>query len=226
MAREKVLDEGKKREIVALATAGMSLAKIARYVGCGRKTIFRERQSDEEFDFRMRRAWMARDLNPREAMRRFASTHWRAAAWMLEREERQEKDRRNTAANHFTRDDLDTLCLRVKQLVHSGSIIELGQGTPLIDQIDEVFREATPAARRMSPVGPRPGPTIEESMKFLKQAWSRRAAAAKKLQASDGVEAESPNDPTGSLQMVAGCRQNTPNTEKAGQNARLGRNFK
>lgn len=72
----------------------MQYYKVARYVGCNYKTIVRERQRDDQFDQQLRRAEMAADLNPLEAMRRAAATHWRAAAWMLERDERRSRANR------------------------------------------------------------------------------------------------------------------------------------
>lgn len=88
MGRPKSLDDQKQREVCALVSAGMSLPKVAMYVGCSVKTIRRLRDCEPDFDERMRRAQLAADLNPLEAMRRASGTHWRAAAWMLDRQER------------------------------------------------------------------------------------------------------------------------------------------
>lgn len=149
------MDEGKLREICALATAGMSIAKIAKYVGCDRKTIYNARRENPEFDQRMRRARLSIDLNPREAMRRFATTHWRAAAWVLEREERQEAARRAALvaereaqrqarqAEHFSRDDLTLLAEQIKQLL-GGALLDPFERPHLLDRIDLLFERAIP----------------------------------------------------------------------------------
>jgi len=152
VGRNSVLDEGNLREICALATAGMSIAKIAKYVGCDRKTIYNARRDNPDFDQRMRRARLSIDLNPREAMRRFATTHWRAAAWVLERDERQEAARRAALvaereareAEHFSRDDLTLLAEEIKQLL-AGALLDPFQRPQLLDRIDALFERAIPA---------------------------------------------------------------------------------
>lgn len=83
--RPRVLDDVKKREIAALLSTGYSLHSAARYVGCSPKTIRREMERDEEFNERLRKAKLAARLEPLRALRNKASTHWRAAAWLLER---------------------------------------------------------------------------------------------------------------------------------------------
>lgn len=83
--RPRHLDEVKRREIIALVTAGCSVADAARYVGCAASTIHRERHQNEPFEKSLRQAQLDAQLEPLRAMRIAASTHWRAAAWMLER---------------------------------------------------------------------------------------------------------------------------------------------
>lgn len=139
MAARKVLDDVKKREICALVTAGMSMVKVARYVGCSPKTITRAQRSDEEFDQRMRRAKLSADLNPLEAMRRASTTHWRAAAWMLERDERRQADRRaGRTARLYSQEDLLYLAEQVKRIVDRGMPIVF-EGPSIDEQIDALF---------------------------------------------------------------------------------------
>lgn len=83
--RPRLLDDTKRREICALVSAGTGLPKAARYVGCSVKTIRRESQRNATFGEQLRRAEMAAQLSPLDALRRAAGTHWRAAAWILER---------------------------------------------------------------------------------------------------------------------------------------------
>ncbi len=83
--RPRALDETKRREICALLTAGAGIRQAARYVGCSASTIHREAARSEEFREQMRRAEATAQLAPLQSMRQAAQTHWRAAAWMLER---------------------------------------------------------------------------------------------------------------------------------------------
>jgi hypothetical protein len=134
MARTQVLDDEKRNIIVALAGAGMRMHVIARYVRVDRATIVRHRQQNDDFDQRIRQAQAAAQLKPLEAMRRAAQTHWRAAAWMLEREERHAAERRarrvvSPAAEH-------QLCAELQILVHSADIEPL-KAIALVQQMDQ-----------------------------------------------------------------------------------------
>jgi hypothetical protein len=85
MPRQRALDSTKRREICALVSAGYGIRQAARYVRCAASTIRREAQRDPEFHDALCRAELAAQLSPLRAMQQAASTHWRAAAWMLER---------------------------------------------------------------------------------------------------------------------------------------------
>ncbi|MCO6046600.1 hypothetical protein NG895_22100 [Aeoliella sp. ICT_H6.2] len=138
MARPCVLDEVKQREICVLVTAGMSLTKIADYVGCDRRTIQRLRKTDEDFDLRMRRAAMAEELAPIQTLRNASKTHWRAAAYMLERKERREAEQRAARERGRIAPNLEHLARAVKQAIAekvSDPVSEL----MLQQKIDEIF---------------------------------------------------------------------------------------
>lgn len=96
--RDRVLDEGKQREVCALLSAGCSLQAAAQYVGCAPNTIRREANRDPDFGRRVREARLQAQLSPLQAMRKAANSHWRAAAWMLERADREHFDRRPSPA--------------------------------------------------------------------------------------------------------------------------------
>jgi len=83
--RNRILDDTKQREVCALVSAGCSLAAAAEYVDCAPNTIRREVARNDAFADRFREARLAAQLNPLRAMQKAAATHWRAAAWMLER---------------------------------------------------------------------------------------------------------------------------------------------
>jgi IS30 family transposase len=83
--RPRALDNVKLREISALNSAGCGLEGAARYVGCAASTIRREARRNPDFNEQLRRAHLAAELGPLNAMRQAANKHWRAAAWLLER---------------------------------------------------------------------------------------------------------------------------------------------
>ena len=83
--RPHILDEARRREVCALVSAGGSVEWAAMYVGCSPSTIRRLARRDPEFNTKLREAALAAQLRPLNAMRHAATTHWRAAAWMLER---------------------------------------------------------------------------------------------------------------------------------------------
>jgi hypothetical protein len=85
--RPRVLDDAKRREICALLTAGCGIEAAARYVGCSPNTIRREALRNEDFRRQLRGAEVQMQLTPLQALRQAAHTHWRAAAWLLERTE-------------------------------------------------------------------------------------------------------------------------------------------
>jgi hypothetical protein len=83
--RPRVLDDVKRSEICALTSVGVSLRKTAGYVDCSVKTIRREAERNAQFGEQLRRAQMKAQLGPLHALHRASDTHWRAAAWFLER---------------------------------------------------------------------------------------------------------------------------------------------
>ena len=66
-------------------SAGCSLQAAAHYVACAPNTIRREADRNPDFGRRFREARLQAQLSPLQAMRKAAASHWRAAAWMLER---------------------------------------------------------------------------------------------------------------------------------------------
>ncbi len=96
--RPRALDEVKRREICALITAGCCTIDAARYVGCAVSTIHREAKRNSQFSYDLKRAHLAAELTPLHALRHAARTHWRAAAWLLERTNPQRFAKQNAKA--------------------------------------------------------------------------------------------------------------------------------
>ena len=85
VGRPRALDDTKRREVCALVSAGSGIARAAKYVGCNPSTIRREALRNVDFHDQLRRAELAAELEPLQLLRKKANTHWRAAAWLLER---------------------------------------------------------------------------------------------------------------------------------------------
>jgi hypothetical protein len=82
-----VLDEIKKREILAILTVGCSRRTAARYVGCAADTIVNTAQRDPAFAEQLARAEHNAEIGYIKNIQKAAKKeqYWRAAAWALER---------------------------------------------------------------------------------------------------------------------------------------------
>ncbi len=85
--RRPVLDEMKRREILAILSIGGSRRTAARYVNCSPSTIAATAQRDPTFTEALSRSEQAVEIgylkNIQEAAKK--AQYWRAAAWALER---------------------------------------------------------------------------------------------------------------------------------------------
>jgi hypothetical protein len=84
-SRPRSLDDTKRQIICAMVSSGCGLQDAARYVNCSVRTIRREAERNPDFDDELRRSDVHAKLNPLRAMQQAIGTHWRAAAWFLER---------------------------------------------------------------------------------------------------------------------------------------------
>jgi len=115
--RHRVLDEGKRREICALVSAGCSLEAAAQYVNCSRSTIRREALRNEQFGAELRRSELDAHLHPVRTMQQAAATHWRAAAWLLQRTRPEQYAR--SAANLVRMETVHDLITRCLELIET-----------------------------------------------------------------------------------------------------------
>ena len=83
--RPPKLDDIKKREICALASAGMHRLIAVEQLGCSRQTFYNTIERDAKFREDLDRAELAYHLRHLRNIDRHAEKSWRASAWALSR---------------------------------------------------------------------------------------------------------------------------------------------
>ncbi len=85
--RKPVLDEYKRREILAIVGVGCSRTVAAKYVGCAVSTIQSTADRDPDFAQALSQKEYASEIGYMENIRNAGRSerYWRAAAWALER---------------------------------------------------------------------------------------------------------------------------------------------
>jgi hypothetical protein len=112
-----VLDEVKRREVLAILSVGCSQTMAARYVGCSRSTIRREAERDPKFAEKLSQAICNAELGLVKNIRNAAKQekYWRAAAWALERRFPERYARRGP--DGITSDQLEQILTRLAERV-------------------------------------------------------------------------------------------------------------
>src|SRR5690242_11478655 len=88
--RRRVLDEAKKARLCELISQeSYSVEQAAESLDVSLRTVQRERKYDQDFDHEVRLA-LQDPPDPLKLMEHAARTHWRAAAWLLERRQPEE----------------------------------------------------------------------------------------------------------------------------------------
>jgi hypothetical protein len=85
MPRKKIFDETRRAELFAAVSAGLNLTEAARFLGCSIRTIQNTAKREPDFARQLRDAELSARLDPLKRMHQAAASHWRAAAWLLER---------------------------------------------------------------------------------------------------------------------------------------------
>ncbi len=82
-----MLDDNKRKKIIALLANGSSRRVAAKYVGCSPSTITRTAAADPDFSEQLAAAEQTAEIDALRAIRNTSrkDRYWRAAAWILER---------------------------------------------------------------------------------------------------------------------------------------------
>jgi hypothetical protein len=75
----------KRCELLEHVSKGSTVEEAAQIVGVSLRTVEREAKHNEHFDHDLQLALHAAPVDPHQLVLRAARTHWRAAAWLLER---------------------------------------------------------------------------------------------------------------------------------------------
>ncbi len=148
--RRPVLDEMKRREILAILTVGCSRRTAAKYVGCAASTIQNTADRNPAFAEKLRRAENQAEVTFMKNINSAAkkAQYWRAAAWALERRNPQEYARRGP------------------------DVITVEQISRLLSQCADVIVEEVPAAKHRKNILKR----LEQLAKNLRQSSQQEAA--------------------------------------------------
>ncbi|QDT74233.1 hypothetical protein [Lacipirellula limnantheis] len=136
--RPRILDDKKRCEVITLLGVGLGLQEAARYVGCSVDTLRREMQRNEEFRDEARTAEVRAQIGAVRSLREAAATHWRAAAWYLER----------TNPRRFSRPSLRTFRPDEIEAVFSDVIAAAAEEIEDFELRDRVCRRLTIAGCR------------------------------------------------------------------------------
>jgi hypothetical protein len=124
LRKRRKLAETQQTEVCAAIAVGCSVRSAARLVGCSSQAILQLANRDPAFQARIQRAYMMAEFTPLKTIFLASRTHWRAAAWLLERLNRQEFGRTNpdTMTRDQFNDELALLGERLKQLNPNGEV--------------------------------------------------------------------------------------------------------
>jgi hypothetical protein len=137
-----VLDDAKRRMVIALLANGSSRRAAARYVGCAPSTITRTAARDPEFARQLAVAEQTAEVDSLRAIRVAAhkDRYWRAAAWLLERKNPDDFAPRPPKA--FTADQVVQMLTHIVELLRQDVPDENCQRTlQVIDQLVETCQD-------------------------------------------------------------------------------------
>jgi hypothetical protein len=153
-------------ELLHHVAQGASIEQAAHSVGISYRTVQREAKADDGFQLELERALAAGPVDPERIMQQAARTHWRAAAWMLERAhpERYGKRPARSCSPEKLRDIISHLLELALEATPPEDREALYQHMrPGVDQACEAFPpEQTDSTRWVESLATRPTPLLNE----------------------------------------------------------------
>jgi hypothetical protein len=157
--RLPVLDETRRRKILALLANGSSRRVAARIAGCSHSTIVRTAQRDPEFAAELDAAEHKCEIEALRQIRTAAQNgrYWRAAAWLLER--RNPRDYARRSPTTLSEEDAAHLAMRVAEpIVYEMTDEQFDRFQDRLYEAVRAFYEEEQLAKYL-PIPP-PGPPV------------------------------------------------------------------
>lgn len=134
--RQRILTPELKVKLCEMVATSSTVVEAAERLGVSLRTVQRERKYDEDFDHQLLLA-LGAPPDPLKLMQAAARTHWRAAAWLLERTRPEQYARRPSNMTHAA---------NVNRALHAvlESILEITDP----ERRSEVFRHVNQAVER------------------------------------------------------------------------------
>ena len=158
IGRPCVLDEKKRRQIIALLANGSSRRIAARVVGCDSSTIARTAQRDPDFAARLAAAEARVEIEAIRNIRDAAKNtrYWRAAAWLLER--KNPRDFARQTPTTLSEEDVVRMSMRLSQpAIYNMTDEEFDEYQDRVYDMIRALHESDELARFL-PIPPPPKP--------------------------------------------------------------------
>jgi tRNA-dihydrouridine synthase len=195
MPRPRALDDVKRREVCALISAGCGIAHAARYVGTSAITVRREAMRNPEFYNQLRDAELAAQVVPLQTLKKAAQTHWRAAAWYLERKHPNEFGRKDV--ERFSVEQVDAILADFYERIIAGF-----EDQEIVDRVNDIVGDYLSHYKMEARAGLVPRPDVH----------SRRSRQSKQSSAS-------PSTNVSALNPAFPAQSQTPPGESTGTHA-------
>jgi hypothetical protein len=193
--RPRALTDQKQDELIHHIGLGASVAEAAQIVGVSLRTVQREAKEDEEFAQDLELARRVAPTDPYQLMLQAARTHWRAAAWLLERSDPDRFGKRppNSCRPEQVRDLASSLIEAMLQSVPAEQRELLDRRLQAV--ADKALAAFLPAERKSELTAYRPLPDEDRDAATLDEILEQAAAREEEVQraaAWDGEEVLSP----------------------------------
>lgn len=193
MGRPRAIDPQKRELICGLVSMGMSRYRAARHVGVGRVTMYRTAKRDEEFERQVREAELKKELSPLQQIRLHMPKDWRAAAWVMER---QNEEWAKRLPDMVTLADMNAIFSAMIKVLLDGVKADADR-TQILENFDKFFQRIN-KSKRCSPQVRQAIRALEQDQQEQKQAPPGRPdVAGEDVAADESVRADASDAQSG-----------------------------